>query len=91
MGILPMQSLMQEHRIKGRGWDLVFQIFFQSSQSFSHEKNLLKYNWSQKLSIYTVTESADFGFIPLLWLPQSPQGCREANLSTKFKSGVKSL
>ena len=24
---------------------------------------------------YTVTESADFGFNPLLWCPQSPQGC----------------
>ena len=25
----------------------------------------------------TVTESSDFGFIPLLWLPQDPQGCLE--------------
>ena len=31
----------------------------------------------QTLCTPTVTESADLGFIPLLWRPQGPQGCLE--------------
>ena len=36
--------------------------------------------WGQRFWLWryhTVTESADFGFIPLLWRPQGPKGCLE--------------
>ena len=43
----------------------------QNAVRYVHKDNEI---WGQPC---TVTESADFGFIPLLWRPQGPQGCLE--------------
>ena len=49
---------------------LISDIFWPFSVSF----NLMLLSY---ISWYTVTESADSGFIPLLRRPQGPQGCLE--------------
>ena len=47
-------------------------------EGWETEKEILKICWSMYgIEPITMTESADFGFIPLLWLPQGPQGCLE--------------
>ena len=58
----------------GEFWFLKYRFYFIKSLNYWEINcNFLKH----VIYIDTVTETADFGFILLLWLPQGPQGCLE--------------